>query len=242
MQSAFAAAVLNPEAPVPDGLLDPAGRPAAARFAVYRNNVTSGLTRVVEAAFPVVRQIVGEDFFAAMARVFLQAHPPQTRIMMLYGDAFAGFLRDFAPVAAMPYLPDVARLEQALRESYHAADAVPVPAQEFAALDEAALLATRLTLAPSLRLVRSAHPIHAIWQFNRNAGPAPQPGAQDVLVLRNGFDPAPHLLAAGDADLLLTLQAGETLGTALADAPDTFDLARLLGVLLPAGALVKAAP
>ena len=39
MQAAFAAALLDPEAAVPGGLVDPLGRPAPKRFSVYRNNV-----------------------------------------------------------------------------------------------------------------------------------------------------------------------------------------------------------
>lgn len=125
MQNTFAAALLNPEADVPLGLIDPQGRPVQKRFDVYRNNVASGLTRALEASFPVIRALVGEAFFGAMAVEFLRAHPPKSRLMMLYSDAFPPFLATFPPVADLAYLPDVARLEQALRESYHAADAPP---------------------------------------------------------------------------------------------------------------------
>ena len=86
----FARALLDPEAEVPWGLTDPEGRPAPKRFSVYRNNVASSLTRALEAAFPTVRKLVGDEFFAAMAGVFLRAHPPQSRMLMLYGDADAG--------------------------------------------------------------------------------------------------------------------------------------------------------
>ena len=236
-QRAFAEALLNPDAPMPAGLLDPAGRPTPSRFAIYRNNVVTGLTRVLEAGFPVVRRLVGPDFFAATAREFLQVRPPRSRIMMLYGAAFADFLRGFPPVAHLPYLPDVAALEQALRESYHAADAPPLDPRSLALLPEADLMASRFTLAPALRLIRSNHPVHAIWLFNTADGPPPQPGPQDVLVLRQGFDPVPQLLHAGEAEFLLALLAGETLATALSISGETFDLTRLLGTLLPAGAL-----
>jgi len=146
MQPDFAAALLNPSAPLPAGLIDPMGRPAPRRFDVYRNNVTLGLIRVLQAGFPATRTLVGEDFFAAMAREFLRAHPPKTRMMMLYGDEFAGFIAGFAPAAALGYLPDVARLEQAIRQSYHAGDAAPMDAAVFAGMNEGRLMALRFPL------------------------------------------------------------------------------------------------
>ncbi len=237
MQAIFAAALLDPDAAVPSGLVDATGRPDAKRFAVYRNNVASSLTRVLEAAFPVVRKLVGAEFFAAMAGEFLRTHPPQTRLMMLYGTEFAKFLEGFGPVAKLGYLPDVARMEQAIRESYHAADAAPVAPQVLARLDGQALLASRLVLAPSLRLIRSGWPVHAIWLANAKDGPPPRPGAQDVVVLRPEFDPKPHLLPPGGGAVIAGLLNGETVDVALSGAGPDADLAAILTVLLTHGAV-----
>lgn len=241
-QSAFAAALLNPDAPVPEGVIGPDGRADAKRFAVYRNNVAASLTRALEASFPVVRKLVGDEFFAAMAVVFLRAHPPRQRQLMLYGEEFAGFLETFPPVAQLGYLPDVARLEQALRESYHSADSEPLPPEAIASLPEAALLHSRLHLAPSLRLVRSRWPIHAIWQANTKGGPAPVMRAEDVVILRPEFDPAPHLLPPGGTAFLSSLQVGRPLIAALAEADEAFDLTATLGLLIRGRAIIGIVP
>lgn len=238
-QSAFAQALLHPDAPVPPGITGPDGRPDARRFAVYRNNVAASLTRALEAAFPVVRKLVGEDFFAAMALVFLRAHPPTSRQLMLYGAEFPCFLAGFPPVAHLGYLPDVARLEQALRESHHAADSRPVPAERLAALPESRLLTARLGLAPSLRLMRSDWPVFGIWAANALGHPAPRPGAEEVVVLRPEFDARPHLLPPGGFAFLTALQAGQPLMAALAAAPAGFDLTAVLGLLLQGNAIVE---
>jgi len=113
-QSEFAAALLDPGAAVPAGVVDPWGAPAPKRFSVYRNNVASSLVRALEAAFPTVRKLVGDEFFAAMAGAFCLDHPPRSRMLMLYGDALPGWLESFPPVAHLGYLPDVARLDQAM--------------------------------------------------------------------------------------------------------------------------------
>jgi Putative DNA-binding domain len=234
MQTQFAAALLDPDAAMPVGLQDPSGRVDAKRFSVYRNNVASSLTSVLEAGFPVVQKLVGEAFFAAMATNFLRNHPPQTRLMMLYGADFADFLQRFSPVAHLGYLPDIARLEQAIRESYHAADHRSVAMNNIAALGDAEILAARFELAPSLRLIRSSWPIHAIWTANTEGGPPPVAVAQDVVVLRRDFDPRPHLLPVGGGAVVEGLLKGQRLSDTGAEP----ELLATLSVLLANGAIV----
>ena len=237
-QSVFAAALLDPEAAVPEGLVDPWGEPAPKRFSVYRNNVASSLTKALEASFPTVRKLVGEEFFAAMAGVFLRAHPPSSRILMLYGAEFPGFLEAFPPVAHLGYLPDVARLDQAMRESYHAADSRALPEPEFQRLVGADIAGLRLRLAPSLRLVRSRWPVVSIWTANHAGGPKPVAVAEDALVLRPEFDPQPHPLPLGGAAFVEGLLQGRTLGDSLDTAGSDLDLAALLGLLIAGRAII----
>lgn len=236
-QSLFAQALLDPEVPIPPGIIDPQGRPAPKRFSVYRNNVASSLTRALEAGFPTVRKLVGDEFFGAMAVVFLRAHPPKSRMLMQYGDAFPGFLEAFPPVAHLGYLPDMARLDQAMRESYHAADSTPLPEAEFQRLLGEDIVGLRLTLAPSLRLVRSRWPVQAIWAANHEAGPKPVPVAQDVVVLRPAFDPRPQLLPPGGVAMIASLLAGQSLGDSIETAGEGLDLAGVLALLIAGHAI-----
>ncbi len=237
-QHAFARALLDPDAAVPENIVDPKGRPAPKRFSVYRNNVASSLTRALEAAFPTVRKLVGDAFFGAMAVVFLRAHPPQSRILMLYGAEFPAFLESFPPVAHLGYLPDVARLDQAMRESYHARDSKPLPDRAFQRLLQQDLAIFRVTLAPSLRVVRSSWPLFAIWRANAEGGPTPLPASEDVVVLRPDFDSRPHALPPGGAVFLQGLLAEKTIGESLDDAGEATDLASILGMLVPGKAIL----
>ncbi len=237
--TAFVRALLAPDAPMPEGLVDPQGRPAPRRFDVYRNNVVLGLIRVLEAGFPATRKLVGDAFFAAMAGEFARAHPPQTRIMMLYGDDFADFIAGLPPAASLGYLPDVARLEQALRRSYHAADSAPIDAASLAALDDAALLAARFHLAPALEILRSDWPVLSIWAAQMQSGPAPQMRAEDVVILRPAFDPIPLPLPPHVYQVLHALRAGQPLGAAIGMASGPFDLTAMLKLLLSHGGITK---
>lgn len=237
-QSRFAAALMDPETPIPAGLVGPDGQAAPRRFAVYRNNVALSLTRALEAAFPTVRKLVGEAFFAAMAGDFLRAHPPRSPVLMLYGEDFPDWLAQFPPVAHLGYLPDVARLDQAMRESYHAADSAPLPEAEFQRLLGEDIARLRVALAPSLRLIRSRWPIAAIWRANHADGPPPRMVAESVVVLRPDFDPHPHALPRGSALVVQGLLAGMSLGESLDLPGEPIDLPGLLGLLIGNRAIV----
>lgn len=235
----FADALLNPLAAMPDGLIAPKGRPAPRRFDVYRNNVTVGLVRALEAGFPAVKTLVGDDFFRAMAVEYARNNPPQSRIMMLYGDGFDRFIRGFAPAATLGYLPDIATLEQSIRHSYHSADATPLAPEILGKLTEEQFLSARLQFAPAVYLQSSPWPIHSIWHAARHQGATPKMVAQDILVVRPSFDPEVHLLPCGAMEFLHALRLGQTVETALATAKDAdFDLAAVLSILIAGGALI----
>ena len=234
-QAAFAAALLDPDLVVPEGLIDALGRPAGRRFSVYRNNVAGSLTEALRASFPVVEKLLGAEYFTALAGVFLRAHPPTSRMMMLYGDEMPAFLAGFPPLARLPYLPDVAGLEQALREAYHAADSAE--AAPSLAISPERFLAARLQLAPAVRVVRSGFPIVSIWRANAENGPAPVMQAEDALVVRDGYDPTVHVMPQGGAAFVTALSARQTVEAALEAAGDGFDLAAMLALLIQHNAI-----
>lgn len=241
-QDQLAAALLDPSAPRPSGLSDKQGRAAGKRFDVYRNNVTVSLVKALDASFPVTRKLVGSENFTLLARAYARARPPVSPLMMFYGHDMPGFLERFEPVQAIRYLPDIARLEIALRESYHAADAAPISPDRIALVPPEHMTEITLQLVPSARLVRSAWPIHDIWMFNQSArAPKPAMAAQDVLVLRPDYDPEPVLLPPAGGTFVDGLRRGLTLGAALEAATaqyDAFDLTGSLTLLISKGAIL----
>ncbi len=239
-QSDFTASMLDPAASVPSGLQNPDGAAASKRFNVYRNNVAVSLSDALETAFPVVRKLVGDQFFRAMAGVYLRKHPPKSPLMMFYGAAMPQFLSRFEPAKSVPYLPDIAKVELALRHAYHAADTKPLDANALAAVAPDALMRTRLKIAPAIQTITSPYPIHAIYRANTVADaskPIMQPEA--LVVTRAGFDPEIHLINAAAASCIDALAQGQSLGEAMAVADDTLDLGATLGVLLAQGAVTE---
>ncbi len=244
-QARFTAALFDPEREVPAGITSHTHPAPEKRFAVYRNNVIVGLVDALATRFPAVQRIVGEEFFRAMAGVFVRAHPPRSPLMMDYGEELPDFIDGFAPAAEVPYLADVARLEAARTRAFHAADTVPLPPVAFSSLPAADLEGLRLRFCPSVAIVRSPHPIVTIWAMNADdAEPVPIEDwrGEDALVSRDGFEVAVRRLPPGGAVFLSCLLAGETLADAARTAIDetgAFDLAENLAGLIAAGLAIE---
>ena len=171
-QSGFVRALLDPTLPAPPGLATWNGSDPALRFAVYRNNVVVSLVAALADTFPVVRELVGADFFTAMARLYVAEQPPSSPVLAHYGDGFADWVGQFEPAAAVPYLADIARLERARVRAYHAADAPLLGADTIAAqlADPERLPAARLQLHPSVTVLASPWAVVSLWAAHQGQG------------------------------------------------------------------------
>lgn len=246
-QADFASALLDPSLACPAGLKAWNGSDPSARLAVYRNNVVSSLIDALADGFPVVQELVGVEFFRAMASVFVRQMPPRSRVLAEYGHDFASFIEQFAPARSVPYLADMARLERARVKSYHAADAEVVTKESFglamACGDRTGDLL--LVLHPSVSVVRSPYAVVSIWSAHLDDGSL---GAieidrpEDALILRTGLDVLVLGAAPGSAEFILALLdgicLGDASGTAQASVPG-FDLSATLALLLRHGALTS---
>jgi uncharacterized protein (UPF0276 family) len=254
LQEAFGAALFES---AHEATLAPWLKGDAGRLGIYRGNLSASWRRALDAAYPVVRQLVGDEFFDALARVYGRRHPSRDPDLNRFGFELPAFLEGFAPAADLPYLPDMARLEWSIHDSHYAPAAlheVPHGAQDpraaLAGLDPAGFEASRAVLHPSLRLHASSWATLPLWrahQPDRPAFPQQMQSPSHALVLRPRF--AVEVLDSNPAELaaLAGLAAGETFGAALdaAFAVDGgFDLGahlkrwlekRIVTTILPAG-------
>ena len=136
----------------------------ADRLSIYRNTSRSTLTKALGLNFPAVRRLVGEEFFAASADIFITHEPPTSAWLDLCGQGFPEFLERFEPAASLTYLPDVARLERAVGRALHAADAPPLELSSLRKLSASTQAQLCFTPHPSLSLVSSRYPVDAIWR------------------------------------------------------------------------------
>jgi hypothetical protein len=131
------------------------------RLGIYRNTHVSSLVAALRISYPAVRALVGDEFFEAAARAFIDVQPPKTAYLNAYGADFGDFLAGFEPASALAYLPDVARLEWAVNVALHAKDVPPLDAAVLASRTDADFA---FVPHPSVTLLRLTHPAEAIWR------------------------------------------------------------------------------
>lgn len=236
------------------GLLQPGAEPlelfqgsperAGPRFALYRGNLSANWERSLGNAYPVLRQLVGEEFFLGLAREYGRRHGAASGNLNAFGDRFAEFLAGFPPAAAYPYFPDVARLEWAVHTAFYSADSAALSAADLACLGADTLEQAPVRLRPGHALLASAWAIADLWHAHQSppAGPLPQDLASPCLALvyRPAWRVQVRQAGPGEGAALGLLAGGATLAGALEaglDADPDFDPGAALQAWLAQGLL-----
>jgi Putative DNA-binding domain len=225
-ETQFAQAIRSVNAPVPHR-----------RFSIYRNNVAAALVTALQVRFPVTAELVGEEFFRAMAASYAESHKPQSPILIHYGELFPGFVERFEPAKSVAYLADVARLEALWWRAYHASDVDFIGAEKLSGFAPEALGALRFTCHPSASLISSRFAILRIWHAHNGGealGAFPVDMAEHVLVSRAINDVELRSIPQVTAQFIGSLLQGRTLMDAVTSATETdpdFNLATHLAQL-----------
>ncbi|MBC7453854.1 MAG: DUF692 family protein [Massilia sp.] len=220
-QQAFVSALFAPHTEA--ALLDSVKQGAGAHgLALYRGNLSATWHKTLSAAYPVLRQLVGDEFFGALCRAYGMAHPSDDADLNRFGATFAQFLDHFAPVAELAelaYLPDMARLEWALQCAHFGADARGLDASALGALSPAQLEAARITLHPACSLFSSKWAVVTLWQAHQPGSgvdfPAQMRFGSCALVARPHWKAELAPLSAAAHAALGVLAAGQPFGAAL---------------------------
>ena len=242
-QDDFAGALLGDTAPSPPAMASLTGQPA---FAVYRNTVMKACIDALQANYPAVTRLVGEEWLRAAAAVYVRESLPRLPMLVDYGADFADFLGRFEPAAELPYLPGVARLERYWAEAHTAASTKILNPAELTRLATESFIHARLQLHAATRWAWFDHaPVYTIWSYNRSDTLVDSDiawKAEGALLTR------PHdtvewceIDQAGCAFLDACAEGGtlaEAAQVAIDIAPAT-DLSRLMTTLLEAGAFSR---
>ncbi|WLI90132.1 DUF692 family protein [Massilia sp. R2A-15] len=235
-QQQFADALFSPDAAGPVIARLKGG---SERLAIYRGNLTSTWNKALSAAYPVLRELVGAEFFGGLTRAYGMAHPSDDADLNRFGATFAQFLEHCEHVAEYPYLPDMASLEWALHRAHFAADATALGAADLGTPEQ--LEAARFALHPACALIASNWAVVQLWQAHQEVGvafPEQMAAPSYALVARPKWKAELVPIGAAAHAALVTLAKGATFGEALDVAfaiDEQFDVAFNLGEWLRLG-------
>ena len=201
---------------------------------VYRNNVFGNLAGALANAYPIVRKIVGEDFFKAMAHEYTRQHPSWSGDLNEHGARLPGFLASFPYTQDLPYLPDVAHMEWVAHIAHFAADAEPTGELPF-------------KLAPGTTPMRSDWPLARLWEVHQDGYHGEisvdfVPGPHRILVYRPEWRVEVRPISLGEYRFIAGAGRGEPLGELLEAAvalDPAFEPASSLARLGKLGALTQ---
>lgn len=214
----------------------------ADRLSIYRGNLRAIWRSALSGAYPVLLQLLGDDFFDFLARDYGRLYPSQSGDLNRFGAQFPAFLRATTALNEYPYCPDVAELEWRVHRAYYATDCAPLSLAHLLQEQGASVQECRLQLHPSASLFDSSFAAVDIWHAHQYEEVAnlnvPLTQASRAVIVRPEWQV--HVISLDQAAYaaLQSLERGENLGAALeaALACDTqFDVGSELAVWFRSG-------
>jgi hypothetical protein len=176
-----------------------------------------------------------------MARQHVRETPPESPLLFDYGHDFPAFIERYPYTQEMPWLGDVARLERAWLDAFHAADARPLNSRTLSAVPMARLEELIFLAHPATRIIRSPYSAASIFTANRaemRIASIDASTPEDALITRPNMNVEVRHLPSGGAVFLAGLVSGRTFSAAASaafEASPGFDLAGNVAGFLEAG-------
>lgn len=234
VQANFIAIINDGPAALDDGLFTGPIDRIQLGLKAHANTINHARLVALEECFPLTRKHLGHAGFNRLSHDFAETPTARANDNNALGRNFAAFLAlRRCDVSAV----ELARIEWAWLESYHASDAEPLTLSDVASLDEARLLELNLILHPATRLLQITVPLSA--ELADVAALNPTPTA--VLITRPEATvtllPLDRLTASIAAICEKPASVGNLLAATIEQASDT-DPSGPVMTLIGAGALV----
>jgi Putative DNA-binding domain len=233
-------------APLPAALIPARGMAPAHALNVYANTARTNFIDSLILSYPVIRRLVGEDYFLQAARGFHTGHPSLSGDLQPAGTQFAQYVSHLHRDDDYRYLGDVARLEWLVQETLLAADHEPFDLRKLGLVPPTDYDDLRFHLHPTARLFASEFPCLAIWEANVGGDTQPPlidlgAGPDRLLLLRQGGELKFHRLSEGEQGFLQSVQAGERFAAAVENGARRGEIDAAHGPLASAGRFDAAA-
>lgn len=222
----------------------------------YQANAGHAALRSLQAAYPVVAQLIGDKVFAHLATDYWAKYPPVRGDLAQWGSELPAFITSIQALQTEPYLSDVAKVEWALHIAATAPDKA-VDLASFALLTAHEPDTLTLQLATGIALIHSEYPVASILTAHLYDSPSfddvgqklRQNSPEIALVWRQALRPMVGTIGPAEAVFLTHLLAGESLlaslnsalsATLTTDVSTPFDFATWLSQAVTKGLVLGA--
>ena len=180
------------------------------RLQIYIDSIETARLKVLSDTFSACCRLVGEEFFRAVARTYLNNMPhPQPHHINYIANDFPDFLKTIKEITEnMSFLIDLAHFELAREQAYFSEDILPfdfAPLGEIQAEDYDKLY---FKLAPSVKLFDSPYPLMKLWAAGQADFPQDETVILDgvgakIIVWRDGMDVCECVLTDNEYSFLM---------------------------------------
>jgi hypothetical protein len=212
---------------------------AIKRLEIYKGMYFQRLLSVFNEDFPATAAVLGVDVFREAVENYLHEYPPTQPSVYFAGRSFAEFLGRHPSRQQWPFIHELARLERALLDSFHAPDADTLAAHTMRAIAPSRWPEVEMRLHPGSILLEFQWQVSALLRTVCTGGQwsAPPFLKETVLVYRDkAGDVSYRTLESTEAAALAAAARGATFASICeAAAPvveETANAANILGAML----------
>lgn len=206
---------------------------ASERVAIYANAYFYRLLDVLKEDFSCTYMVLGEVDFHNLITGYLIEYPPSEPSILYAGRHLSHYLAEFrtrhrAPCVKMPFLVDLARLEHACIEVFHAADAEALDQLALRRIPPESWPFLKIRLHPAAQIFDIEWRVDALMSAIKQGQPwdSPEHASATILVWKKDWQVHYRALEAGESAGLRTT----------ADSADFASIcAALAGELAPGG-------
>lgn len=192
---------------------------SAEAVAVYRDGYTARMSEALGETFEACWRVLGDEEFLDACKMFCRSVPSTSHNLSDYGFSFPDFLLNRCQ-AHEPFIADLARLEWAYKELFHAAPHQALTAEQLSA---AVKPSSVFVFGHAVQLLSFNHSVVNIWKRDRSdATPLSRSdwdGPQQVLMYKGANHKIfTRILAAPEASVITSLFNGMSLESTLASS------------------------
>ncbi len=188
--------------------------PAAIRLKIYSDAYRLRLIEALQANYPVLALLVGDELFSRITQEYLAIHPSQHYSIRWFGSGLAEFFAKFPDYREQLWLAELAEWEWKIATAFDAHDATALTMEHLAAIAPADWPELQFTPHPSLQRITLETNVVEIVRAAGNGESCPQPAKiesrAEWLIWRKDLTVQYRSLDAAEAAALDAVIGGAT--------------------------------